>query len=111
MLAHERLELRDEVCVGADRELGLRALLEQRKVELLEARDLLLRERLVAELRQRLATPQVERLGDPPPPPRRLFRAGFADEAPHARHVELLRLEPDEIAGLPRLDHVWPERL
>ena len=111
MLAHERLELRDEVGVGADRELGLRALFEQREVELLEARDLLLRERLVAELRQRLATPKVERLVEQLRPPRRLVRAGFVDEAPQARHVELLRVELDEIAGLPRLDHVRPERL
>src|SRR4029077_17012171 len=48
--AHERLELRDEVRVGADRELRLRALLEQRELELFEAGDLLLREPLVPEL-------------------------------------------------------------
>ena len=62
MRADERLELADELRVLADRELRLRALLHQREVELLEPRDLLPRERLVAELGQRLAPPQRERV-------------------------------------------------
>ena len=58
MRADERLELADYLRVSSDRKLRLGTLLDEREVELLEPRDLLPRERLVAELRQRLAAPQ-----------------------------------------------------
>ncbi len=111
MLANERLELRDEVGVSADRELRLGAFLEQCEVELLEARDLLLGERLVAELGERLAAPEGECLVEQLRPPRGLVRPGLVDEPPHPGYVQLLRLEAHEIARRPRLDHVRPERL
>ena len=62
----------------------------EREVELLEARDLLLRERLVTELRQRLAAPEGECLVEQRRPPHRLARARSIDEASDARQVELV---------------------
>ena len=58
----ERLELRDELGVAAQREIGVDALLENDRAELLEAGYLVLRERLVEEVRERRPTPESERL-------------------------------------------------
>src|SRR5581483_5641005 len=107
----ERLELRDEVGVRADRELRLRALLDEREMELLEARDLLLRERLVPELGQRLASPEGERVVEQRRAPYGFARPSGVDEAPDAREVELVRVEPDDVARRARLDRVRAERL
>ena len=111
MEADERLELGDDLGVRADRELRLGPLLDEREVELLEARDLLPRERLVAELRQRLAAPQGERVVEQSCTPNRIAGARGVDQAPDARRVELLGLEPDDVAGRPRLDRIGAERL
>src|SRR5213083_1969284 len=111
MGAGERLELADDLGVCADRELRLGPLLDERKVELLEPRDLLPGERLVAELRQRLASPQGERIVEQRRTPYRLARSRSVDEAPDAGEVELLGAEPHDVPGRPRLDHVGAERL
>ena len=111
MRVDERLELADELGVRTDRELRLGALLDERELELLEPRDLLPSERLVAELRQRLASPQRERLIEQLGAPRRLARPRGVDEAPDAGEIELLGVEPHEVAGRARLDHVRAERL
>ena len=58
----ERLELRDELRVTAECEVGVDPLLERDGAELLEPRDLGLRERLVEEVRERRAAPERERL-------------------------------------------------
>ncbi len=107
----ERLELGNDLGVGADRELRLGSLLDQREVELLESRDLFPREALVAELRQRLAAPQSKRLVEQRGALHRLGRARRVDQAPDPRDVELLGLEPHDIAGRPRLDHAAAEGL
>ena len=109
--ADEPLELGHELGVLADRELRLGALLEEGEAELVEPRDLLLRERLVAELGQRLAAPEGERLVEERRPAHGLARPRLVDEAPHAGQVELLGLEPDDVAGRARLDRVRAERL
>ena len=63
MLADERLELADEVPRGSpELELGVDPLLEHRQLQLLEPRDLALREGLVAELLERRAAPEVKRV-------------------------------------------------
>ena len=62
-----------------ERELGFRALLDEREPELLEPRDLLLRERLVAELCERLAAPERERLAEQRRASRRIARARLVD--------------------------------
>ena len=84
----ERLELGDELCVAPEREVRLDALLERDGAQLLEPRDLRLRERLVEEVGERGAAPERERLaqralggsGVPPSsaacPPARAGRSG-----------------------------------
>jgi hypothetical protein len=46
--------------VAAEREVGLDPLLERGEAEFLEPSDLGLRERLVGEVRERVAAPQVQ---------------------------------------------------
>jgi hypothetical protein len=60
----QRLELRDDVVVAAERQVGLDALLQHRQLQLLEPRDLDAAERLGGELGQRRAAPAVERLAE-----------------------------------------------
>ena len=109
--ADEPLELGDEVGVLPDRQLRLGALLEEGEAELVEPRDLLLRERLVAEVGQRLAPPQGERLVEERRPAHGLARPRLVDEAPHAGQVELLGPEPNDVARRARLDRIRAERL
>ena len=58
----ERLELGHELGVSAEREVRLDALLDRNRAELLEPRDLGLRERLVDEVGERRPSPESERL-------------------------------------------------
>ena len=61
MLGDEAVQLGGHVVVPAEREIGLDPLLDCREPELLEPRDLALRERVVGEVRQRWAAPDLER--------------------------------------------------
>ena len=58
----ERFQLGDELGVPPEREVGLDPLLERDRAELLEPRDLRLRERLVEEVGERGTAPERERL-------------------------------------------------
>ena len=58
----ERLELGDELGVTAQCQVGIDALLDDDGSQLLEARDLRLRERLVDEVGERRPAPERERL-------------------------------------------------
>jgi hypothetical protein len=58
----ERFELADQLCVGAECEVGLEAFLERCEAQLLETGDLALGERLVGEVGERRAAPEGERL-------------------------------------------------
>ena len=57
----ERLQLADELGVAAEREVGLDPLFERRQLQLVQARDLRLCERLVGEVGQGGAPPEGER--------------------------------------------------
>ncbi len=61
MPSDERLQLADELSVAAEREVGLDALFERRQLQLVQARDLALCERLVGEVGQGRAPPEGER--------------------------------------------------
>ena len=63
MLRHERLQLADQVRMAAEREVGVDARAEADEAQLLEALGRTGRERLVADVLQRRAAPQPERLG------------------------------------------------
>ena len=57
----ERLQLADELGVAAEREVGLDPLFERRELQLVQARDLRLCERLVGEVGQGGTPPEGER--------------------------------------------------
>ena len=97
MLAHERLQLSDHARMVAERQLRLDAQLDRRQPQLVQADDRPLGEWRVAEVRQRRAAPQRQRLaqtvdgrrgilarpapGHPPPPAAR-SAAGRPARAP-----------------------------
>ena len=90
----ELLQLRDELAVAAERELGVESLLERRQPQLLQTRDLRLGKRLVAEVLQRLATEQRQRLGCELRAPRRLrLRSTLGQPVLEAPDVEVRRCE------------------
>ena len=62
VLGDERLEFRHKLVMAAERQVGVDAVLERREPQLLQPRDLALRLRLAAEIGQRLAVPQRERI-------------------------------------------------
>ena len=62
VLAHKRLQLRDERGVPAELQLRVDPQLKRREADLLEPRDCALRERLVRQVGKRRSAPQVERL-------------------------------------------------
>ena len=62
MLGDQCLELSDDLRVAAEREVGVDAILEAGDASLLEAPDLGLRERLVGEVGERRAAPEIERV-------------------------------------------------
>ena len=113
MPSDERLQLADQLGVAAEREVGLDALFERRQLQLVQARDLRLCERLVGEVGQGGAPPEGERpaqlLGG-------LLRLPLGPSAPclleHALEaicVHLAGLDLEEIAvpaGLERPQHV-----
>ena len=99
MLGDERVELADQLRVPARGEIGVDPLLERRPAQLLEPRDLGLRERLVGEVGERRAAPQRQR-----PPQRRGGAVGIgalrlADELLEAREVELRPVDLQGVAG------------
>ena len=77
-----------------EREVRVDALLERREPQLLEPRDLRLRERLVGEVGERRATPEREGLTQLLRGRRGLAAARLADQPLEARDVQLGRLEP-----------------
>jgi hypothetical protein len=62
MLAHERLELRNDVDVAVELEVGFEATLERAQAELIKAVDVRRGEGRGGEVGERLAAPEAERL-------------------------------------------------
>ena len=102
MLGRERLELRDQRGVPAEGEVGVDPPLDREQVHLLEAPDRRLRERLVGEVGERRPAPERERLAQPLGGLLRLGAAGLLDETLEPVEIELLRREPDHVAGRER---------
>ena len=95
MLGDERLELRHELRMLPEREVGVDPPLDRQQVQLLEARDRRLRERLVGEIGERGPAPERERLAQQLGGRGGIGRAGLLDEALEAVDVELLGVEPE----------------
>ena len=94
VLAHEQLELSDELRVAAEREILVDPGLEAREPQLGQPPDLAGREALVGEVRKRRPPPERERL-------RRLARLGEPDEP---GDVELTVADAEAVTGRCRLE-------
>ena len=111
MLRDERLELRDQIGVALELELGGDPFLDDGQAQLLETPDLGLGENLVSEVRQRRSTPERQRLTEQLGPFGRFALTGPSDESLEPQQVELFRLEPKPVAGRPGLEQFRPDRL
>ena len=94
LLDDEALELRDELAVPGEREVGVDPVLERGQSQLLEPRDLRLRERLPREVGERCAPPQAERGAQ------RLSRAGRVPVREPRPPLVAETDEPVEVDGL-----------
>ena len=108
LCADERLELRDELAMTTQGEVGVDALLEDDRPQLLESCDLGLSEGLVQEVRQRRAAPERERVAQ-----RALGRGAvpsrergppFLCQPGEAVEVDALGLQLELVAGSARGD-------
>jgi len=111
VVAHERLELSDHAGVRPERKVRVDALLERREPQLLEPAPLRLHERLVRQIRERVAAPEVERLLQQLGPLGGGAAGGLRDECLEPREVELVGSDPEHVAGRMRDEDVRPERL
>ncbi len=101
MLAHERLQLADQLRVPSVREVELDPLLEACEAKLLQTGDLGLGEALVGEVRQRISAPQLERLP----------RLSAVAQELETGEIELVRLEPQQVSARFRLQTLPSEHL
>ena len=103
MARNERFQLRDDLGLTPECEIGLDPVLERRDVELVEPGDLVLREALVREIRQRRPSPEREGapqlLGRLPGLAGRERGSSLGQTAFEAVAVELVRLDPKRIAA------------
>ena len=95
-----RRQLPDELGVSAVAELVLEPCFQRGQTQLLEARDLALREVLEREIGERRAAPECQRL------PVAVLREQLAE----AVQIELVRLDTQHVAGMPRLQPAGTEQ-
>jgi hypothetical protein len=114
MLGHERLELSDQLVMTPELEIGVDPELDGGGSDLLQPRDRGLRELLVREVREGRTAPLRQRL---PQAFGRLSGQPAGQQAPPLVHqsleaveVERLRLDPQDVPGRPRREHVRRER-
>jgi hypothetical protein len=102
----EGAELSDQLRVSAEREVGVDPCLQRRQPLVLELGERIARERLVLEIRQRPAAPEVER---PTERSRRFLglavpelAPAFLDQQAEALEVDPIRLDVEHVAGRAR---------
>src|SRR5919197_208217 len=110
-LLDERLELASQVRVRAALEVGFDAFLERPQPQLLEVRDVRLREGLEGEVGEGRPTPQRERVPKLRGALVRLGAAGAVDEDAEPVEVELSGADAQPIAGRLRLQDFRTEGL
>ena len=99
MRMDERLELRNELCVAAEREVCIDAQLQRREARSFETLGFRLRENVVRQLGEGLPAPESQRLAEQPARTRGVFRAfRLAHQALEAEQVELAGVDPNEVA-------------
>jgi hypothetical protein len=115
VLADQHLQLGDRLAVSTDRKVGLQTMLERHKAQRFQPADLVLRERLVAEVRQRRTAPQRERAAQHLA---RLSRGPSGKQLPalvqqplKPLQIERAVLDPHQVAARSRLDHPITQRL
>ena len=103
MLGDQRLELTHELVVASELEVGVDSELERRQPDLFEPGDRRLRKALVREVGERGAPPRGQRVAEPL---RGVGRQPASQQAPPLVHqaleavqVELVGLDPDDVAG------------
>ncbi len=112
MLGDERLEVADQLGARTGDELGLDPFFDGCDAELVEAHRLRPRERLVGEIRERRPADERECLPQQLGGALRSVRGTrLAQQALESRRVDLLRVEPEEVAARVRLDRVLAEHL
>ena len=115
VITHEPFELADDLCVPAEREVGLQPQLERGQAQLLQPPDLVARERLVLELRKRRPAPEPEgfaqqlagRCGVTLPE----SFASPTQQSLEPLQVERARLDPQQVPSRPRLERTRIEQL
>jgi hypothetical protein len=113
VLGRERVELPDQRCVSTQGEIRVDPHLYREQMHFMETPDRRLGERLIGEICKRRTAPEPERLAQPLGGLPRLSVTGVLDEALEAIEVELLRGNPDHVAGRERYEQlgVCAERL
>ena len=112
VLRDERLELRHQLVMAAERQVGVDAILDRRETELLQPGDLALRERLVPELGQRLPAPERERLAQAGRPLLRIVALSrLRDQRLEPGQVDLAGRDLQQIAGRARPDPIGADQL
>ena len=111
MLRHEPLELGDELSARAELEVGIDPLLQGIQAELLEPADLALREALQLEVAERRAAPQRERLPQRLGSLPRILSPRILNEPLEATEIQLLGLDPEQVAGRLRDEHAGRKEL
>src|SRR5262249_58715540 len=110
----QRTELTDDVRVTAKGDLCLYPVLDSGCAQLLQPRDLRLRELLVADLGQGLTAPQRERCAEVRRRPAGCVRperaSAVAGEALEAAHIDVLPGGPQEVGARPGEHHWAPGR-
>ena len=110
VLGDERLELSDQLVVSPERELGVDPELDCGQPDLLEPGDGSLSKALKGEVGKRRASPQLQCVVESL---RRVGRQAASQQAPRlvgevleAVEIELVGLDPDEVARRPGRQHV-----
>ena len=111
MLVDERFQLSDDVRVTIGLQIRLDAPLERSQPQLVEPGDLVLSESFEAELGERGAAPEAERLSQKGGALRRLRVARSVHEAIETPEVELLGLDAQDISRRLPQEDVGPEQL
>ena len=111
VLADERLELRHQVVMAAERQIGVDSILERGQPELIQPGDLALCEPLAVKIGQRFSAPERKRLAQARRPPDGIVAGPcLGDQRLKAGKVDIARRDVQQIAGRARPDPIGAEQ-
>ena len=102
VLGDQRLQLRHQLTVAPERQVGLDPLLDRHQPELLQGGDLPLGEGLVGELGQGRPAPQAQRPAKARRPLGRRGPARLLEQAPEQVRIDAGRVDRQDVAGRDR---------